>query len=415
MRSGTTAAAQVGDAVLMAMAPLEHAAQLYISAALVLEGDVPEAGAVADHIGRRLHRVPGLWHRYAERGGRPGWQPQEVRADDHVAPLRLDLRPGESGLDALMREVRLLPPVGPAGGPMWDVLVATGFAAGRWALVFRVHHTQMDGGAITHTLDQLFGHSPASRRRTLFSDAVRPGFRHIPSAAASVLGAARPTSPWPARVSAVRPGSATYAVTGPVDVADLGVPGGSTVSQVLAAAFALAADAWWPLPGDRRVHALVPMDMREPGEQRTLGNHFAPLRLALPTGPPDRVLREVTAQMRAWRRPGFRAALDVTIRRTTPFRAGFLLGGRISSGTCCRAVVSSIRSRHPLSFAGAPVLDLVPAVPTYPGHALSCTLWSYGGRARVAFGAHTSMPSVGTLPGLWDQALRAIRAESPYV
>ncbi len=295
---------------------------------------------------------------------------------------------------------------------MWDVLVATGFAAGRWALVFRVHHTQMDGGAITHTLDQLFGHGPSARRRPLLGGAVRPGARHIPSAAVSVLRAARPTAPWPARVSAVRQGSATYAVGDPVDLADLAVPG-STVSQVLAAGFALAADAWWPLPGDRQVHVMIPADMREPGEQRAIGNHFAPLRLALPTGSPDRVMREVSAQMRVWQRPGFRAGLDMTIRRVTPFGAAVLLGNRIGSGRCCRAVVTSVRSRHPLSFGGAPVVDLIPAAPTYPGHALSCTLWSYGGRARISFGSHSSMPSVGALPHLWEQALKAIRAEAP--
>ncbi len=61
---------------------------------------------------------------------------------------------------------------------------------------------------------------------------------------------------------------------------------GATLSQVFAACFALAADSWWPLPGDREVHALVPMDLRVPGEQRPLGNHFAPMRLALPTGDP---------------------------------------------------------------------------------------------------------------------------------
>ncbi|WP_031088725.1 hypothetical protein, partial [Streptomyces sp. NRRL WC-3549] len=106
----TTPSAQVGDAVLMAMAPLEHAAQMHICAALVLEGEAPGVAAVADHIGRRLHRVPGLRHRYVERGGRPGWRGQEVRAGDHVAPLHLTGPDGEAGPDALMREVCRRPP-----------------------------------------------------------------------------------------------------------------------------------------------------------------------------------------------------------------------------------------------------------------------------------------------------------------
>ncbi|MFC4887263.1 WS/DGAT domain-containing protein [Streptomyces beijiangensis] len=398
MYAKTALLAQAGDVVLMDMAPLTHAAQMYISTALILEGEAPGAAEVADHIAPRLRRVPGLLHRYAERAGRPGWQPQQVRAADHVAVLELGGVDAGEGIDVLMREVRRRPPVSPEGAPMWDVLIATGFAPDRWALVLRCHHTQMDGGAITHALDHLFGDGTAAVRRPLLSGALRPELRNLPSAAASILRAARPTSPWPAPKAALNEGAATYAVTGPLDVEHIKQPG-ATLTQVFAACFALAADSWWPLPGDREVHVVVPMDLREPGEQRALGNHFAPMRLALPAGEADQVLRETGVQMAAWQRPGFRAALDVTIRRITPFPATLALGKRISSGTCCRAVVSSVRSKNPLSFNGSPVLDLVPAAPTFPGHALSCLLWSYQGRARVAFGSHTSMPGVGALPG----------------
>ncbi|CAM5639373.1 WS/DGAT domain-containing protein [Streptomyces atroolivaceus] len=413
MHSRTTLPAQAGDAVLMDMAPLTHAAQMYISAALILDGEAPGADEVAGHIAPRVRRVPGLRHRYAEAVGRARWQPQRVCADDHVALLTLDGDAAGAGVDALMEQVRRRPPVSPAGAPMWDVLIATGFTPGRWALVFRCHHTQMDGMAITHTLDQLFGTAPPARRRPLLSGALKPGLRHLPSAAASIIQAARPTAPWPAPAAAVGEGTATYAVTEPVGVDDIKQPG-ATLTQVLAACFALAADSWWPLPGDRQVHVVVPMDLREPGEQRTMGNHFAPLRLALPTGDPDRVLHETGTQMTTWRRPGLRAALDLVIRRMTPFPAALVLGERISAGTGCRAVVSSVRSRRPLSFHGSPVLDLVPAAPTFPGHALSCLLWSYEGRARIAFGSHTGMPGVGALPQAWEQALKSMRASQPF-
>lgn len=413
MHATTALPAQVGDVVLMDMAPLTHTAQMYISAALILEGEPPGAGEVADHIAPRLRRIPGLLHRYAERAGRPGWQSQQVRVADHVAMLDLSGDDAEAGIDGLMGAVRRRPPVSPAGAPMWDVLIATGFAPGRWALVLRCHHAQMDGGAITHALDHLFGDGPPARHRPLLPGAVRPGLQYLPSAAASILRAARPTSPWPAPKATLHEGAATYAVTGPVDVDHIKQPS-ATLTQVFAACFALAADSWWPLPGDREVHVVVPMDLREPGEQRALGNHFAPMRLALPTGEPDHVLRETGTQMATWLRPGLRAALDMTIRRITPFPATLALGKRISSGACCRAVVSSVRSKNPLSFNGFPVLDLVPAAPTFPGHALSCVLWSYQGRARIAFGSHTSMPGVDALPEAWEQALKSIQAgETP--
>ncbi|MEU2681641.1 WS/DGAT domain-containing protein [Streptomyces sp. NPDC007107] len=412
MQSSTPLPAQAGDAVLMDMAPLTHAAQMYIATALILEGEAPGAAEVAGHLAPRVGRAPALWHRYAERAGRPVWQPRRVRTADHVALLPLGADAADAGLDGLMREVRRRPPVSPAGAPMWDVLIATGFAPRRWALVFRCHHTLMDGGAITHTLDQLFGDGPGARRRSLLGGALLPALPHLPSAAASVLRAALPTAPWPAPAAARAEGSATYAVTEPVEVEAVKRPG-ATLSQVFAACFALAADSWWPLPGDREVHALVPMDLRVPGEHRALGNHFAPMRLALPTGDPARVLAGTGAQMAAWPTPGFRAALDLTIRRITPFPATLSLGRRISSGVCCRAVVSSVRSRNPLSFNGSPVLDLVPAIPTFPGHALSCVLWSYQGRARVAFGSHTSMPGVGALPQAWEQALKSIQSLPP--
>ncbi|MFF1922111.1 WS/DGAT domain-containing protein [Streptomyces sp. NPDC058221] len=408
MYAQTALAAQAGDVVLMDMAPLTHAAQMYISTALILEGAAPGVAEVADHLAPRLRRVPGLFQRYAERSGRPGWHAQQVRAADHVALLDLGGDEAEAGIEGLMGEVRRRPPVSPAGAPMWDVLIAAGFAPGRWALVLRCHHTQMDGGAITHALDHLFGDGVPARRRPLLSGALRAGLRYLPSAAASILRAAQPTSPWPAPKATLREGEATYAVTGPLDVAHIKQPG-ATLTQVFAACFALAADSWWPLPGDREVHVVVPMDLREPGEQRALGNHFAPMRLALPTGEPDRVLRETGRQLAAWQRSGFRAALDLTIRRITPFPATLALGKRISSGTRCRAVVSSVRSKNPLSFKGSPVLDLVPAAPTFPGHALSCLLWSYQGRARVAFGSHTVMPGVGDLPGAWEQALKSVQ------
>ncbi|WP_406143425.1 WS/DGAT domain-containing protein [Streptomyces sp. NBC_01012] len=409
MRSRIPLPAQPGDAALMDMAPLTHAAQMYLSTALILEGDAPDAAEVAAHIASRAGRVPGLGHRYAERAGRPVWQPQRVRVAEHIARLTLDATAADAGVEGLMSEARRRPPVSPAGAPMWDVLIVTGFVPRRWALVFRCHHTQMDGGAVSHTLGLLFGDSPVARRRPLMSRAVASALPRLPSAAAALLRAARPTAPWPAPATARLEGEATYAVTDPVEVDAVKQPG-AKLSQVFTACFALAADSWWPLPGDRRVHVVVPMDLREPGEHRTLGNHFAPMRLALPTGAADHVLRETGAQMATWQTSGFRTALDMTMRRITPFPVAHGLGRRMGSGACCRGVVSSVRCVSPLSFGGTPVVDLVAAMPTFPGHALSCLLVSYQGRARISFASHTSLPAVGTLPQAWEQALKSIKA-----
>ncbi|WP_322982379.1 wax ester/triacylglycerol synthase domain-containing protein [Streptomyces sp. S584] len=197
MQSSTPLPAQAGDAVLMEMAPLTHAAQMYIATALILEGEAPGAAEVAGHLAPRVGRVPGLWHRYAERAGRPVWQPQRVRAADHVALLPLGTDAADAGLDGLMREVRRRPPVSPGGAPMWDVLIATGFAPRRWALVFRCHHTLMDGGAITHTLDQLFGDGPRARRRSFLAGALLPALPRFRPRRPRCSG--RPCPPRPGR------------------------------------------------------------------------------------------------------------------------------------------------------------------------------------------------------------------------
>lgn len=407
--SVTSPPVQVPDAVLMAMAPLVRPAQMYITVALVLDGEAPEPATVAAHVEQRVCRVPGLSHRYVERAGRPVWQAQEVIPAEHVAPVRVDGDgDGPAGIDALMERVREHVPVHPGGAPMWDILVATGFSEKQWALVFRCHHSQMDGGAITNTLDQLFGPAASARRRGLWRGAVRPGLAQVPLAAATVVRGAARTAPWPAPCAAAGTGDATYAVTNAMDLDALRKPG-ATLTQVFAACFAVAADSWWPLPGDRRVHVVVPVDLREPGEQRGLGNHFAPLRVALPTGSPDEVLEKLVPQMASWRSAGFRQALDV-IRQMTPFPAQRALGSRIASGACCRAVVSSIASRNPLSFQGVPVVDLIPSPPTFPGHAVTCVLWSYDRNVRVAFGSHSAMPAVDALPAAWEQALKSLCA-----
>lgn len=408
MHNRESSPARAGDTVFMDMGPLTHPAQMYIGTVLLLDGEAPDPADVAAHVDQRLHRVPGLRHRYLERRVRARWQPHHVHAADHIA--RADLTDDDvQDINTLVGAIRRRPPAHPCNAPLWDILITPGTRTGQWALVFRAHHSQMDGGAITHTLDHLFGTTPPAQPHPRRKKTTSSALREIPAAATAIIKAATRTVSWPAPPPAPDTDTPTYAVTESMPVHKVKQPG-ATVSQVFTACFALTADTWSPLPGDRKVHVVIPVDLRAPGEQRTIGNHFAPLRLALPTGTPDRVLREVITQMSAAQRPGFRAALDTVIGRLTPFPAVLALGRRISAGSRCRAVVSSVRSKNPLSYADNPVLDLVPIAPTFPGHALSCLLWTYQDHTRTSFASHTGMPPVDDLPQTWEQALKAIDA-----
>lgn len=126
-----------------------------IGTASVADGPPPDDGELLDLLADRLPRMPRLHQRLASSASglrRPVWtESEDLDLGQHLHRVRA-ADSGRGGLDRVVggiMESHL-----DRARPMWDLWVVEGLADGRWALVWRVHHSMADGlGALT-----LLGH-----------------------------------------------------------------------------------------------------------------------------------------------------------------------------------------------------------------------------------------------------------------
>ncbi len=118
-----------------------------IGAVLVCEGEAPEQADFLAHIRGRLHQLPRLRQRlhYPPLGlGTPFWVDHAgFDLDAHVRRATLPHPGGEAELRDLVGGL-LAPPLDRAK-PLWELTVVEGFAAERFAIVYKTHHAMADG------------------------------------------------------------------------------------------------------------------------------------------------------------------------------------------------------------------------------------------------------------------------------
>jgi WS/DGAT/MGAT family acyltransferase len=273
---------------------------------------------------------------------------------EHVVPARLEVRPGQSKLDALKAAVGELA-VRPLhrARPLWQFHLYEDFDTGQSALVARIHHCIGDGIALISVMLSMAdgGKPPPQRQVTMPGDELehdwitdhllRPvtdftvkaiGMSGM-GAAKSVEMMAHPGAPIDGTVELARIGAQVVsdaaalvlmsddshtrlkgkATPGkrvawcdpiPVDeVKAVGVALGGSINDVLLACVAGAIGSWLREQGDdtagQELRAMIPVNLRPLDKAWQLGNQFGLVPLVLPIGiehPIDR-LAAVRARM----------------------------------------------------------------------------------------------------------------------
>jgi diacylglycerol O-acyltransferase len=323
----------------------------------------------------------GLW------GAR--WDPQPVDLDAHVVRARLD-PPGDAGtLGAYIaaEAARALPP----DRPLWCLHAIDGFGGGSAALL-RTHHAMADGTAIMRLVDLLTEPGDdddlAPEPEGAAPGAFAPG-TWTDAGVLTKLVTARPNRTGPFG----NPLSGTKAVEWTAAVPLAGLRGAgrdrdATVNDVALAAVAGGLRRYVADPGALDAEAVVPVNLRAPGEAVTtgLGNRFGLVFVPLPVDEPDVGRRIDRAKAAMDRIKGTHEAQMVydaftVLGRTTRTSARGWVDA-FARRAC--VVVTNIRGpAAPVRLGGAPVQGLVLFVPSTGSVGVGISLCTYAGQARL--------------------------------
>lgn len=306
-------------------------------------------------------------------------------------------------------------PLGPARPP-WRLHLLTG--ADGFALLLRAHHALLDGRSLLALVRDLLDGPPAvPPPRPERSAAASPrGGRALFHALSDVLPRAR-RLPFHGPVDPRRAVSWSRVTAAELDAARAALPAGRASANAVflaAAAGALraagAAGRWPSLPG---VCAMVPVDVRAGRDASLLGNHYATIRVPLPTaGGPRRRLAAVdgfTRRAALHERARAQAlAVEGTPRRHGPFTDA--LGHYVDSPLYSSVLCSSLTERTgPLALGAARLTGLSLLPPLSPGHPLVMTMTrDTTGATLAAVTDHGHRALAGRLPALVRDEILAL-------
>ncbi|HYF28342.1 MAG TPA: wax ester/triacylglycerol synthase family O-acyltransferase [Baekduia sp.] len=449
------------DTMFLELEQADESAHMHIGAALVFEalpgGGAPEIGALREHVAARM----GLLPRFAQQlsGTHAGllswltWEPAPaVDIEAHVRHATLPA-PGD---DAVLREWladfwshRL-----DRHRPLWEMVLLEGLEDGRWALATKTHHCLVDG---VGSLD--IGHllldatpDPAPRDPVPLAgngdaDArgggrfwVTPGL--LVRGARAGLGAARhpretlertraavelvireevipaPTCSLNAPLGGTRRFAAVHADL--EDVKAIKTRLGGTVNDVVLAACAgglrhLLLSRGEPVP-DRDLRAQVPVNIRAHDKQHALGNELTSLFVELPVGEPDplrryrRVVERAQQLKHGSQRAGGKTIIDLA-DMGPPLAGAVIARSMFGTSRMFNLTITNVPGPQQRLFCfGAPMVDVLPLVPLFAGHAVGIAVVSYAGRMIFGINAdRLATPDVDVLADGLRRALAELR------
>jgi WS/DGAT/MGAT family acyltransferase len=424
---------------------------LHMMAIMVLDpGTVPGAYSFEgfrDFIARRLHLMPPLRRRLIEVPfgmDRPTWV--EEASIDIAYHIRRAAVPSPGGprelalLTAEMNE-RLLD----RSRPLWEMVIFEGLAGGHVALVVKLSHAMMDGGAGVRLMASLFSSEPeigvVAAEEPAASDRVPGSLELIARASPSI--ARRPAriaravahaaqlrlellrsedrSPAAEKLEVprsllnsrtTRRRSAAYVSLSLAEVKGVAQEFGATVNDVLLSAIAGALRAYLLDKGSLPQLPLVagvPVSTREEGDD--LANAYSSLFTSLETHLEDPVVRlhAISRSARvAKTRQGVIGGGIVQELADLPapwvfatvaaFYSKLGLPDRVPP--LCNLIVSNVAGPpNDLHFGGARIVNLFPLGPIFDGMALNITALSCGGTLDVGVVACRDC-----VPDLWSLA-----------
>jgi WS/DGAT/MGAT family acyltransferase len=376
------------------------------------------------------------------------WQEQEVDLDDHVIPLRLEpAKPGNKdaleGLVSTLSATKLDP-----DRPLWQMHVVDGCIGEdgkmRQAVIVRIHHCIADGIALVGVLLSMFDKTPDAQERV----PLAPRERHDDNPWTELLNPVTKATITTINMSTTimtkylwmlaesnnliariaemgsmtsqltmdairlltmsedtktrfkgKPGGTKHvAWSEPLPLDEVKVIGkalGGSVNDVLMASVAGAIGSYLrsrgdEVPHDAELRAMVPVNLRKPGQEKKLGNSFGLVPLVLPIGIEDPLARlaEVRRRMDELK-GGYQALIAMAllgVLGTTPKQMQSEIQGFFARKAT--AVMSNVPGpQSPLYLAGSKLDQIMFWVPQSGEIGVGVSILSYNG--GVQFGIVT--------------------------
>jgi WS/DGAT/MGAT family acyltransferase len=437
------------------------ASHMHIGAVLIFDGPPPEFADYLDHVRGRLHLVP----RYRQKlttppleTGRPLWvDDPNFNLEYHVRHAALPL-PGDEGqlfqLTARIHSQQL-----DRARPLWESWLVEGLEGDRFALIFKTHHSLVDGVSGVDLATVLFDlePSPAPPPTDLepwqptpepsSAELVVAGARGMVDTLADLMlralqAAARPaTSLTVVRDALEGLGEIIWAGLNPAPQTPLNVEIGphrrytvvrqqlsdykevkdalgGTVNDVVLSVVSGALARWLRSRGIRteglEMRALVPVSVRAKDEHGTLGNRLTVMRGPLPVYVKDPVarLRFVREAMDGLKESK-QAVGAATMAAVTNLAPPTILAqaSRLQFSTrLFNLIVTNIPGPQlPLYVLGRKLEDLFPVAFLPKDHALAIAIMSYNGAIDYGLLAdYDALPDVDAIAQGIDDTLQEL-------
>jgi diacylglycerol O-acyltransferase len=403
----------------------------------------------------RLVRIPPMrWHvhRIPFGLGRPVFvDGGPIEVERHVVERRLDPPGDDEQLDALVSEIasRQLP----RDRPLWELTVVEGLAGDRVALVFKLHHSIMDGQASVRFLEVAFddahpsyGDVPAqpeprptkaqlvrfalASQAKLYAQLPRVFRRTVASIAdnrarkkAGAPPVVNPMSGPSTRFNRRPLAERIYAdVTVPfAEIKALKDATGATINEVFVTicggAIRRYLDAHGESP-DRCLNCAHPVSLRGEDQRDDYGNRTSYWYVSLGTDIADplerlRAVKDSLDAARTWAqgdRELFAVWQDYYLLFGVLTLKTLTLAERLSGRPAFNAIVSNVRGPQPLTFLGRPVVAVRSMGPITRVLGLNMTAWSYADTFSIGLqSCREFMPDLRSLDGHQRDEIDAFR------
>ena len=409
----------------------QHVA-LHIGSAAVFEGPAPTTAEVTD----RYEAFVALHPRYRQMLSRapldlrrPEWRRALVDFDYHVRRTAVPAPGRRRQLEALVGRI-MSTPLDP-DRPLWEAWIVEGLHGGQWALVFKVHHSIVDGVGGMQTLVDLFDPgsddsraapipSPPPRAAASPAQALGRTSRRIVDLGRTAFGLpvslARVVAGLPVAVRALRfaPPSSLNGELGrsrtfralTVERAHVDAVRrrfGGTVNDVVLAMVArgfhglLTARGEAPVPG--AVRCMVPVNRRPASDAGSAANKITVVLVDLPVEMSDTRDAYLTlrSRVRGVKRSSAAHAVETGLaladRVPSPVASAVLAAVRQVPQRIITTICTNVPGpRDPQSFLGRRLVALYPYVPIADRIRIAVAVTSYDG--RLHFGVTCDRTSV---------------------
>ncbi|MFK4084892.1 wax ester/triacylglycerol synthase family O-acyltransferase [Kribbella sp. NPDC020789] len=402
------------DAAFLEAEDEEPGVSMAISSIAVFEGPAPTYAEFADLVTGRLPLIP----RYRQKAreipfdlGPPVWvDDAEFDLTYHLRHTALPAPGGDAELSALMG--RIMSARLDRSRPLWEYWLVDGLADGRWALISKVHHCMVDGVSGTDLYTVVL--DPSRRKRRGVPDDWRPA--REPSTLALLAAAAgnlllQPVQQLRLAVAAVRHprtlaaywwtvGRGLWALsealiparksslTGSLSASrrfalartsltqvkavrrELGGTVNDVVLTAVTGGFRALLLARGETPAADSIRALVPVNVRAPGEEKIRDNRVSLMLAHLPVHVVDPVerlhaVRSHLDELKSAHETDSVVLLTELARREPfPFVApGYRLAARLPQRSIVTVVTNVPGPRKPLYALGRQLVEIIPYVP----------------------------------------------------